>query len=112
MSHVTRRPGDAPARTPGGAAPPCPGPLPAPRGGRWWVACALAGLWAALATTPATPGRDEQPPEGFVPLFNGKDLSGWRVPEGDGGHWKVIDGVIDYDAESEAKGDKSLWTEA
>ena len=44
-------------------------------------------------------------------LFNAKDLSGWTVPEGDNGHWKVIDGVIDYDAMSEAKGDKSLWTE-
>jgi hypothetical protein len=46
--------------------------------------------------------------DGFVSLFNGKDLSGWKVPEGDNGHWKVINGVIDYDAESEAKGDKSL----
>ncbi|MCE9605620.1 MAG: DUF1080 domain-containing protein [Planctomycetia bacterium] len=48
---------------------------------------------------------------GFVSLFNGKDLSGWLVPEGDGGHWKVVDGVIDYDAETEAKGDKHLWTD-
>lgn len=48
---------------------------------------------------------------GFVTLFNGKDLSGWKVPAGDNGHWKVVDGVIDYDAESEAAGDKSLWTE-
>lgn len=52
-----------------------------------------------------------QPPEGFVPLFNGKDLTGWKIPAGDNGHWKVLDGVIDYDAKSEAKGDKSLWTE-
>lgn len=44
-------------------------------------------------------------------LFNGKDLSGWKIPEGDNGHWKVINGVIDYDAQSEAQGDKSLWTE-
>ncbi len=44
-------------------------------------------------------------------LFNTKDLSGWKVPEGDNGHWKVVDGVIDYDAMSEAKGNKSLWTE-
>ncbi len=44
-------------------------------------------------------------------LFNGKDFTGWKVPEGDNGHWKVIDGVIDYDALSEAKGDRSLWTE-
>jgi hypothetical protein len=45
-----------------------------------------------------------------VSLFNGKDFSGWRVPEGDNGHWRIVDGVIDYDARSEAKGDKSLWT--
>ena len=47
----------------------------------------------------------------FVPLFNGKDLTGWKVPAGDNGHWKVVDGVIDYDAASEAAGDKSLWSE-
>lgn len=47
----------------------------------------------------------------FVSLFNGEDFSGWIVPEGDGGHWQVIDGVIDYDAMSEAPGDKNLWTE-
>lgn len=50
-------------------------------------------------------------PEGFTSLFNGKDLSGWKIPDGDGGHWKVLDGVIDYDAQSEAKEDKHLWTE-
>jgi hypothetical protein len=45
-------------------------------------------------------------------LFNGKDLSGWKIPAGDNGHWKVVDGVIDYDAESEsAAADKSLWSE-
>jgi hypothetical protein len=49
--------------------------------------------------------------KGGAPLFNGSDLSGWKIPEGDGGHWKVVDGVIDYDAQSEAKGDKNLWTE-
>jgi hypothetical protein len=48
---------------------------------------------------------------GFMPIFNGKDLSGWKIPAGDNGHWKVLDGVIDYDAESEAPGDdKALWT--
>ncbi len=54
------------------------------------------------------PGAQE---DGFTPLFNGKDLAGWKVPEGDGGHWKVVDGAIDYDCRSEAKGDKNLWTE-
>ncbi len=50
-------------------------------------------------------------PDGFVSLFNGKDLSGWKIPEGDNGHWKILDGVIDYDAESESESDKSLWSE-
>lgn len=50
-------------------------------------------------------------PQAPVPLFNGRDFTGWRVPQGDNGHWRVIDGVIDYDAGSEAPGDKSLWTE-
>jgi hypothetical protein len=52
-----------------------------------------------------------EPPEGFTSLFNGNDLSGWKLPDGDNGHWKVVDGVIDYDAQSEAKKDKHLWTE-
>lgn len=56
-------------------------------------------------------GADNVAPAGFVSLFNGKDLTGWKVPAGDNGHWKVVDGVIDYDAQSEAGGDKNLWTE-
>jgi hypothetical protein len=54
---------------------------------------------------------DNQPPPGFTALFNGNDFTNWRVPEGDGGHWKVIEGVIDYDAQSQAPGDKNLWSE-
>jgi hypothetical protein len=54
---------------------------------------------------------DDKPPEGFTSLFNGKNLSGWKLPPGDNGHWKVVGGVIDYDARSEARGDKNLWTE-
>ena len=34
----------------------------------------------ACATTLAAQGA------GFVPLFNGKDLAGWKVPPGDNGH--------------------------
>jgi len=49
-------------------------------------------------------------PEGFDVIFNGKDFSNWKVPVGDNGHWKILDGVIDYDAESEAQ-DKNLWSE-
>lgn len=49
--------------------------------------------------------------EGYTRLFNGENLDGWKIPEGDNGHWSVLDGVIDYDAQSEAKEDKNLWTE-
>jgi len=52
------------------------------------------------------------PPPGFVSLFNGKDFTGWKVPDGDNGHWKIVNGVIDYDAQSEAPGDKNLWSAA
>jgi hypothetical protein len=68
-------------------------------------AAGLLGAWLAWATA----GKAE--PGDFTPLFNGKDLSGWVVPDGDGEHWRVVDGVIDYDASSETKGDKSLWSE-
>jgi Domain of Unknown Function (DUF1080) len=64
-----------------------------------------------LSFSTAAGAADNEPPPGFTALFNGHDLSGWKVPEGDGGHWKVVDGAIDYDAQSEAKGDKSLWLE-
>lgn len=63
-------------------------------------------LLAALALSAA------RADDGFTSLFNGRDLAGWIVPEGDNGHWKALDGVIDYDACSEAPGrDKNLWTE-
>ena len=65
--------------------------------------------WSAMAAFAALRADDFL--QGFTSLFNGKNLSGWKVPEGDNSHWKVIDGVIDYDARSEAKGDKCLWSE-
>lgn len=58
-----------------------------------------------------TPKAQETEDSEWTTLFNGEDLSGWTIPEGDGGHWKVVDGVIDYDAKSEASGDKNLWSE-
>ena len=64
-----------------------------------------SALLLALATG-AAPRRADDP----VILFDGKGLDRWTIPEGDGGHWKVVDGVIDYDARSEAKGSKDLFT--
>jgi len=45
-------------------------------------------------------------PPWFKPLFNGKDLTGWKHDAEVEKHWKVVDGVITYDG----KGD-SLRTE-
>jgi len=75
------------------------------------VAATLATLWMIAGGAPTALLAAPPPGEGWVPLFDGKDLAGWKVPEGDNGHWKVVDGVIDYDAQSEAKKDKNLWTE-
>jgi hypothetical protein len=69
------------------------------------AALALAAVLAGAATAPA------QVPAGFTPIFDGKSLAGWKVPAGDNGHWKVVDGAIDYDALSEASGEKSLFSE-
>jgi hypothetical protein len=83
------------------------------RSERWLlgIGLAVAALaWAGVISARAQEqSADNVPPPGFIALFNGKDLTGWKVPEGDGGHWKVVDGAIDYDAQSEAKGDKTLW---
>ncbi len=68
---------------------------------------AVLGLGGMISAKAA----DNQAPPGYVSLFNGRDFTGWKTPEGDGGHWKVVDGVIDYDAESQASEDKNLWSE-
>jgi hypothetical protein len=69
------------------------------------------GTLAVLAVAEMSPIAQSTVPPGFVSIFNGRDLTGWKIPEGDNGHWKVVDGVIDYDAGSEAPGNKNLWTE-
>ncbi len=68
----------------------------------------------ALLATAAGPAiaATAAPGAGFVSLFNGHDLAGWKLPAGDNGHWRVADGVIDYDAASEAPGEKHLLTDA
>ena len=60
------------------------------------VAPIAALIWLA-AGSPASRAASD-----FAPLFNGRDLAGWKIPDGDNGHWRVVDGVI---------GDKSLWRE-
>jgi len=43
---------------------------------------------------------------GFKPLFDGRSLSGWKVPEGGADHWVPINGILKYDGKN-----KDLWTE-
>jgi hypothetical protein len=73
------------------------------------ISLGFAGILFVLSAGKAQTGGGVPP--GFTSLFNGRDLIGWKIPSGDNGHWKVIDGVIDYDARSEAADDKNLWTE-
>jgi hypothetical protein len=47
-----------------------------------------------LALAPAAFPRDKEIPEGFAPLFNGKDLTGWRVYGGNMDLWGAADGVL------------------
>lgn len=68
----------------------------------------MTPLLLALSLTLAADESVDQ--FGFRSLVDDDDLSAWNIPEGDNGHWKAVDGVIDYDAGSEAEGDKSLYS--
>jgi serine/threonine protein kinase len=54
---------------------------------------AVAKIPPADATKSGAGGQ-EPDADGFVPLFNGKDLTGWEVYGGGTGNWKVVDGAI------------------
>jgi hypothetical protein len=51
-----------------------------------------AALLFVLAPAARPEGKDA--PEGFEPLFNGKDLDGWKVFGGDMEKWGAADGVL------------------
>lgn len=68
------------------------------------------GELESVSADASADGIAEAKKEGWRPLFNGVDLTGWKVPEGDNGHWQVVGGVIDYDAQSESPKSKNLWT--
>lgn len=48
----------------------------------------------ALAAIPAGAAEDKKDDKGFVQLFNGKDLSGWKTHPDDKAKWEVVDGVL------------------
>ena len=52
--------------------------------------------WALMndpLSSPRARGEDAQS-EGFVPLFNGKDLTGWKVYNGQESAWGTEDGLL------------------
>jgi hypothetical protein len=61
---------------------------------------------ASLAVLSLTPAHAE---EKLEPIFNGKDLTGWKVPENNV-FWLVEDGILQVRSEPEKKG-STLWTE-
>jgi hypothetical protein len=61
------------------------------------IRTAIVALFAALSLQAA--------PE---PIFNGKDLTGWRVQDGD--YWTVKDGILVGESDQEKK-NSILWTE-
>ena len=74
-------------------------------------ASALITLVVGFSSTPTTLADDKdsdskKPPEGFTPLFNGRDLAGWKDGEKQSEFWKVEDGALHY----LGKGGKDLAT--
>jgi hypothetical protein len=69
--------------------------------GRWLV-LAVLGILTVSAASPGEVGDDFKPEAGYTALFNGKDLSGWRLgkealdgkKETGNKKWHVTDGAI------------------
>jgi Domain of Unknown Function (DUF1080) len=57
-------------------------------------ACAALALAAWACQQPGTAARQQGGDKGFVQLFNGKDLTGWKWHPGSPGKWEVKDGCI------------------
>ncbi|HND51752.1 MAG TPA: DUF1080 domain-containing protein [Pirellulaceae bacterium] len=93
---------------------------------RWLAVLALSVAWGASVVAP-TFGEDKLnvPPEGFVALFNGKDLTGWKGLVGNPksraamkpeelaaaqktadekmrAHWSVKDGILLFDGKGDS----------
>src|ERR1700731_4525710 len=62
----------------------------------------VAGLYSAPASSPA-----DEPPAGFQPIFNGRDLAGWKVLNGKKSVWGTENGLLVVDG----KGGGWLMTE-
>src|SRR5262245_17687348 len=63
-----------------------------------WTPCLLAMAVAALAGSAAAAPPAAEDKDGWTPLFNGKDLTGWKLPEKLGGNF------TSYEAKKNADG--------
>jgi hypothetical protein len=66
---------------------------------------------AELPPSGASPEQSAPESLGFVTLYNGVDLRGWKVPDRSEGHWTPADWTLRYDGASTAE-IKDLWTES
>jgi hypothetical protein len=68
---------------------------------------------AELPSTSPSPAETADQAQGFVPMYTGLDLAGWRQVQGHAGHWQPKDWVLHYDGKSEAAEarEKHLWTQ-
>ena len=55
-------------------------------------------------------GQVAEEDQGWMSLYNGLDLRGWKQEPGHAAHWKAKDWTLDYDGKSETP-DKTLWSE-
>src|SRR2546421_12599797 len=60
--------------------------------GRGILLAVLVGWAAVLGPAAADDRKDDD--KGWVQLFNGKDLEGWKTHPADKAVWKVEDGVL------------------
>ena len=68
-------------------------------------------LSLTLVLTACSSKDESSADDGWVSLFNGKDLTGWETKvEGADEVWSVVDGLIDCEPKLLPRGDKALWT--
>jgi hypothetical protein len=78
--------------------------------------CLFAGIAAGLAAAPAAPADDAKSEAGWVQLFNGKDLTGWKIPNPPSGQFKGVKEkkneagkVVAFIGETKNGKDVTLW---
>jgi hypothetical protein len=60
-----------------------------------WPALLILGAMTATMLSPVSAGnKDKKSDDGWVQLFNGQDLTGWKTHPKNPGHWRVENGVL------------------